>query len=148
MSTTKTPLRRSPEEIQTKITNVANTDFFGVIRERLIFALPFDDAKEYLVDGTKPSDFLPAATHTIEDVTAEAKDYLSFAVDKMRNERGLSAARSIDHYHGLIFLAFDDATLQDFNETDYGHYGRKQLAKAADLFGLSDYFNELVGEDQ
>ena len=147
-----TALSRTPEEIHTKLCHLisydSTDDFFGVMAERLVMALPYEKAAEYLKDGVTRDCFDQAATHTVEAIRDEAKNYLSFAVQKMKDERGLSANRSIDHYRALIWLAFDDTTVEDFENTDYGWYGDTQLSKAAELFGLLDVFTSLLDGNQ
>lgn len=106
-------------------------DFLGTTRGDLIQALPYEAAERWL----KPNSEALWVPWTEERVRAEAVGYLEFAWGKARNHRGLSAARSVDHYAAWLWLLFDDASYASWADTPYPLYGTPQLAAAAELLG-------------
>lgn len=129
---------RPTEEILTQIRAIDDEggDMFGVIRAHLMEALPFEVAKPHL----KPEvteDVWRELTEVYETPKKQAHAYMPFAASKIVGERGLSANRNIDHMRALVYLHAGQDALNELEATDYGWYGRTQMAKAAELLGLS-----------
>lgn len=141
-------ITRTTAEIVERVKEIVESgdDFFGAERGHLIFALPFEEAKQFLTDDATESSFTRVAD--VEALRTKAKDYMGFAVEKMLAERGLSANRSVDHYKGWIWLLTDDETYKRYDAAEYGWYGRNQLRLAAEILGFSDHFDELVTDDE
>lgn len=137
-------ITRTSAEIIARVNKLNSTgeDFFGAERGHLVYALPWNDAKQFLNDDATEASFTQMAD--VEALRSAAKDYMEFAVGKMMDERGLSANRSVDHYSGWIWLLTDDETHEHYSHAPYGWYGRNQLELASSILGFSDYFNELV----
>jgi hypothetical protein len=112
-----------------------NNDFLGKRKECLIFALDFEHAKPYLVEGVEAADWEGPV-----DPVAAATDYLEFAVSKIVGERGISANRSTDAYGEWVWLALGDDAFADYEAVDYGWYGRTQVGWAADMLGVGDQY--------
>lgn len=137
---------RSSEEIVARITDLdPDSDYFGAERSELVQALPFEEAKPWLVEHTKKSDWT-ATTATDELVKTSAADYLKFAIGKAENHRGISASRSVDHFRGWVWLSASQETYDQFLETNYENYGAPQLKFAATALGLSAEWAEFAPE--
>lgn len=97
---------RTTEQIISRMNQ--STDLFGIQKSDLIGALPFKDAKPYLVPHATEEDW------KVQDPKAEATEYLAFAWEKANNCRGLSAARSMYHYKAWLWLmGIDDVSWLD-----------------------------------
>lgn len=62
---------------------------------------------------------------TYENIMAKMKDYISFAYEKARDQKSISAWRSLAHYQAWIWL-LDDGFSDEFNkevEDNYDNYG-------------------------
>lgn len=129
---------RTQDEIVAHLTEVQERgeDLFGVEQDALIMALTFENAKPFLIATATEEQFAEAACQTDEAVKAEAIKYLDFAWMKANDERSLSASRSISHYMGWLWLICSDADYQRFVDTEYGWYGKTQLACASELLGV------------
>lgn len=140
---------RTTEEILTRMRALADDggDFFGAIRSHLVEALPFETAKQFLKPEVSAEEW-EKLTGEFDSPKAEALSYLPFAASKIVGERGLSAARNIDHMRGLVWLHAGDAALQELEDTDYGWYGRGQMAKAAELLGLSEEWAGILAAEE
>lgn len=111
-------------------------DIFGVERSRLLDALPPEAAQQFYRDGSTAG---PRKLDTREQCAAEVKSYLEFAWGKANGCRGLSSARSIAHFVGLVWLLgveFDDLLAELTSSTDYRYYGKPQLVKVSERFGV------------
>ena len=64
---------------------------------------------------------------TDEDVIKAMKDYLEFAYEKARDERGMSAYRSMKHYKAWLWLIDKEDMFEDI--TEYEGYGIDNLDK-------------------
>jgi hypothetical protein len=124
------PMRiRTDAEILARIEDPAGKQrsFFGSEREELIVTLEFASAVPYIKEGLKESEWQPLA-RDYDGVIERIKTYMTFAVEKVEDHRGLSAGRSIEHMHGLVWLLGD----YDYNEIDweaYAQYGAPVLQK-------------------
>ena len=88
---------------------------------------------EYIKEGYE------ADPLTEEAIIKEMRDYMDFALGKARNERGISANRSIWKYVQWLW-ALDDEELLAFAEDDdnYPMYGMPILQKICDKYGFKE----------
>lgn len=115
---------RTARQITEHFNTVEPHDPFGWLRESLLDALEYNDAKPWLLETTKPDDW-PGG---IEYARATARGYIPFAVSKALGHRGLSASRSVEHFRGWLYaLGLDDQV----DWTDYAPYGAPILAACA-----------------
>lgn len=87
---------RTPDQIVTRIRDIESVpfdDFFGAQRSDLVRALPFELAKPWLDAEVTAEQWTPDP-----DPLTSALAYVSFAVGKIVDHRGLSANRSVDHF--------------------------------------------------
>lgn len=129
---------RPTEEILTQLRALDDEggDFFRVIRGHLMECLPFEVAKQFLKPEATEEEWREL-TEVYETPKQQAHAYMPFAASKIVGERGLSANRNIDHMRALVYLHAGQEALDELEATDYGWYGRGQMAKAAELLGLS-----------
>lgn len=140
-----TDLPRSQEEIVARIYAIADDDFFGAKFHELIGTLDFEHARPFLAQSATEESWTPLSTLTIEGVRDRAAEYLSFATDKALNHRGLSAARSVDHFEAFIWLAAPER-MAEFLDADFQNYGVPQLKVAAEILGITDFWDSLVAQ--
>lgn len=123
---------RTQNEILARIDKVKEDDFFGFQRNDLIDFLDFENAKPFLKDGVT-DDKWKVESRTPRDVMIE---YMPFAWEKANDKRGLSSARTIEHYKTWLWLdGNEDLSLKIEN---YQYYGKPQLIMICEYLGL-DY---------
>lgn len=125
---------RTQEEILQKIDAGFTNDVFGFGINDIIYALSFENAKQYLKEEflSKESAQLEWKAQQLKsdsDVISTMRNYLSFAWDKANNERGLSADRSIQHFIAWAWLIDDEFSrkLETLYNTNYAPYGKPIL---------------------
>lgn len=124
-------MARTVNEIRERIEEVAKRDLFGTERNRLIYALPFDDARDYLVQGASQERFEEGAQSPEDGI----RGYLPFAIGKAEDHRGLSAGRSVSHMQGMVWLMGDEA-YSKIDWDQYPQYGVPILKQCAELVGF------------
>ena len=127
---------RTDDDIIARITEIQSSgqDFFGAQHTDLLIALSFEQAVPFLSDDAVargPADWQEKYSKTPEE---DIRDYLPFAIGKAQNHRGLSAGRSVDHMHAMVWLMGDEA-YNSVDWDDYTQYGLPILKKCAELVG-------------
>lgn len=145
-------LQRTTEEIVAKMRELADgEDPHGVERSRLLEALPWKDAQQFLNSD---------APHTAESwevdrtkdhksVQAQVKAYLGHAWGKANSRRGTSAEKSMAHFRGLLWLlgAEQEELLCKVKEQDahrdqdgrhlrYSYFGKAALVRISEYVGF------------
>lgn len=128
---------RTQEEILERFKTA--DDMFDTQRGDIIAYMEFENVKPFLKEEYVRKVESGEETWTVASVTdAKEKilDYLDFAYDKAKNQRGLSAARSMEHFKTWIWL--EDETF--YNEIfplleNYTDYGIPALDKIAEHYG-------------
>lgn len=120
---------RTQEEIVSRINGLKN-DFFGFETSDLVNFLTFENAKPWLKEDVGPEKF-KTETMTPKEVMA---DYMEFAWEKANDKRGLSAARSMIHYHTWLWLDGNEELSREMLE--YNCYGKENLIKVCQYLGL------------
>jgi hypothetical protein len=113
-------------------------DLFGKRREVLCVHLDWAHAQPYAAKDCTEEMWGEPATF------AESERYLEFTVGKILGERGLSVGRSAQAFQEYVWLYCDDATYEEYVNTDYGWYGRTQIGYAARQLGLGELFDRLL----
>jgi hypothetical protein len=117
---------RTQSEILERMKQVEDSDFFGAIRSDLLIFLEFENAKPFLKDGVTKEQWEEVRKEaTEENVKKEMADYLDFAFEKAKSERGLSSGRSMDHYSAWIWLLNAESHFGDVRK--YSSYGIHHL---------------------
>lgn len=123
---------RTEKEILQRIQEIRDQDFFGTQIGDLVEFLSFDNAKKFLKDGTEQKDWEDERVKNDRDtILKKMQEYMSFAWGKANNCRGLSAARSMDHFTTWIWLLGDDLG----NLSDYEFYGKDKLVSICEKYG-------------
>ena len=114
---------RTTEEIVSRINEVSESDFFGAQTGDLLECLKFQDAKPFLKDTAEENDWKHIEP-TSANIISQMKEYMSFALEKCEDHRGLSASRSIDHFRAWLWLLDDQETLKFIEDgNNYKNYG-------------------------
>lgn len=151
------PITRTPDEIVARIKALNSEDLFGVERSRLLEALPYEHAKQFLRDDA-PHTAETWEAERVKDrkaVIAQIRGYLTFAWGKANECRGLSAQRSMSHFKGLLWLLGDQEELREWigSPDTYAFYGKPALVKLSELVGFNwleadnDEWRNAEGED-
>lgn len=135
---------RTYREIRDRVAKIkANgEDFFGDQMADLLIRLPREEMPAGL--SFSPGEDYKLMSLDRNDVLAEMKDYMAFALTKAEDHRGLSASRSVSHYRAWIWLLGDE----DFQAIDwdqYGPYGAPILKQICDRFAFEHPFEGVLG---
>jgi hypothetical protein len=123
-------------EIHERIAATEARDFLGFERGEYIRALPFDEARRYLVPDATPE--LWSEPLLGERALDEARGYMAFAWGKANDCRGISANRSVMHLVAWLWLAGERALSDEIQrefEDRYCYYGKPILRRICERFG-------------
>lgn len=136
---------RTESEILDRIDVIADDDWLGTRRNELIPRLSFDKAKSFLKDSVTENEWLPRPRDH-EQIKKEMLEYMPFAWEKANNCRGISAARSIDHYKEWLWLLGDC----EIDLDSYELYGKPQLKRICAKYGWDwrQWHNGLSGNNE
>lgn len=67
---------------------------------------------------------------TREEVLKELREYMAFAWEKVQDQRGLSACRSVIKIETLIYMLGDEEPIKAFRDADGDNYGADKLLVA------------------
>lgn len=132
--TAETPtftVNRTQDEISARFDDAE--DWLGFAREVLIDHLDYGHAKEYLKDDVTAEQWEAARN---ADLDAEIRRYLEFAVQKIRNQRGISAERSTIKLREMAWLAGRDDIVKAMDDAEYPNYGEPKVRAFAEGMGL------------
>jgi hypothetical protein len=124
-------MSRTQDEILQRITAVADDDFLGWRRQVLIEALDYEHARGYLPDTTADQ----WAGLRTADVEQAAREYLTFAIGKIVDHRGISASRSVDKLTEMAWLLGRDDVVAAMDAADYPQYGAPKVRAFAEGMG-------------
>jgi len=126
---------RTDEEIVAKIREWMPTNVFGFGVYDLISYLPLEAAKEFItLDDEDAAKWKPLPRDRAS-IEVEIKSYIPFAWDKANNRRGISALRSMCHFHAWIWMLDELDKVGDLLEYDF--YGKDNLRKICEVYGLN-----------
>jgi len=137
-------MRRTQDEIVARIEELLDNDFFGSETQELLSALDFEHAKQFLKEDATEKDWESYPSDEAQ-LRKDAKGYLEFAIGKATDHRGLSAARSIGHYRGWVWL-LEPELFAGFDSAPYAPYGVPQLHAAAVVLDFVDEFDRLADQ--
>lgn len=122
---------RTQDEIAERFANA--DDLFGYAREVLVDHMDFDHAKPHLVTNATAEQWDEARN---TDLDMEIRRYLKFAAKKIRDERGLSAERSVIKLAEMAWLAGRDDVVAAMDAAEYPMYGEPKVRAFAAGMGL------------
>lgn len=127
--------KRTDQEILARMQDVADLDYFGFKKGVLLTFLDFENVKPYLNDDVTEEhweEVRPKGTPA-----EQGADYLTFAVGKMEDERGISANRSVQKFAEWAWLDGEDDLAEEIdNEENYGWYGDQAVGLYVAHYGL------------
>lgn len=94
---TATPLPRNAEEIVARIKEAQPRDWLGFEYLEYFAGLTFEQARPLLKPGASPDNWHDEPT-TVEALSARARDYVAFWLEKIERERGISVCRATSHF--------------------------------------------------
>ncbi len=125
-------IKRTEAEIVARIKEAEGNMFLGMTLEDFLAYLPYEAAREFLAPGItrqKYADSGMLEEYTEAVIRKKMADYLPFAMKKASDQRGLSAMRSMQHYHNWFWLMGDQAIESIGDLLTYDDYGLKNLER-------------------
>lgn len=142
-----TPLPRTPEEILVRLKQVEilGHDTHGLERSRLLDALPYSMAREYLQNAAGWNEEEWEQNHrttTKEAVLASLVDWLPHAWNRANGQRATSAYRSVAHACGALWLLGSEhdalvAQLTASKPVTEGYFGKRELVQICEAVSFS-----------
>ncbi len=123
---------RTQEQTVQQIEKRKSDDILGFETDEYLRFLDFEHAKPYLKEGTKSEQWGKPTENSTENILQIMLDYMSFAWEKAKGCRAISASRSISHYKAWIWMLDDDF---QFDENSYCHYGKNLLREICKQYG-------------
>lgn len=132
---------RTHEEIRRRVAEIGSQDFFGFESIDLLGCLPREELPAKMLEGL-PADY-QAQKADRESVIARMREYMTFALDKVENHRGLSASRSISHFQAWTWLLGDEEW-KAIDWDRYGPYGVPILKQLCERYGFTHEFSGIL----
>jgi hypothetical protein len=128
---------RTQDEVLTRFreAEASGDDFFGFAREVLGEAMTLETLRAALPSAKELPEWEPADE---AELSAEARSYLHFAIEKMQNHRGISAARSVDKLREYAWLLGRDDVVTAMDKAEYENYGAPKVYAYAVGMGWAD----------
>ena len=125
---------RTQEEIVKRINEREKDDFFGFEKSDYLVCLTFENAKQYLKEGTASDEWKTLNNNPID----ELKEYMGFAWEKANCCRGISSNRNISHIIAWLWLADHEISkeVERMYEEEYQYYGKDILKYVCDNVGI------------
>ncbi len=129
---------RTDDEILAKIKN-GPPDFFNFSAQFLLDFLSIEGLEE--LSGSKDDGRVAVASQDRDVVLAQMRDYMPFALEKVADERGISALRSMHHYTVWIWIIGDEDEFP--NLLEFSDYGAENLRLICEKYGwnMEEYAN-------
>ena len=125
-------MSRTQDEIVARIAAAAADDWAGFRREVLTVTLDFEHAKPFLKGNVTAEQWAESRTTNVE---GSARQYLTFAIGKIEDHRGISASRSVDKLTEFAWLMGRDDIVEAMNAADYAQYGAPKVKAFAEGMG-------------
>lgn len=122
---------RAPDEVIARIEARKEADL-GFEWPIYLEVLTFEQARPFLKPEATGDDW--PTPKGLAQLREDAIKYMAFAWEKANNCRGISANRSIMHYQAWLWLLGE--TWGDSLFDDYEFYGKPQLVRICEYFGL------------
>jgi hypothetical protein len=121
---------RTQDEIRARFD--AADDFFGFAAEVLADSMTADTIRQINPNAQLPEDWAPKSREQLETA---AREYLTFAIEKALNHRGISAERSVVKLREFAWLLGRDDVVEAMDAADYPQYGVPKVKAFADGMG-------------
>ncbi|MEV4271971.1 hypothetical protein [Micromonospora aurantiaca (nom. illeg.)] len=130
---------RTQEQILARFRAINDgTDFFGFRREVLLESMTRDSLRAVVAGlghvevGGDDTTYPAVAPEQLEQT---AREYLTFAIGKAVDHRGISACRSVDKLREYAWLLGRDDVVQAMEDAEYEQYGVPKLKAFATGLG-------------
>jgi len=121
---------RTQEEIRARLVDSqSGGSFFNFAAEVLISALDFEHATFYLKPEVTEAEW---EADREADTEVAAREYLTFAIGKIEDHRGISADRSVQKLTEYAWLLGRDDVVAAMDAADYPQYGAPKVKAFAD----------------
>ncbi len=128
---------RTPAEVAARFKAREKADHFGFEVDVYLGYMEYADARPYMTkearaeaDSGEGWRYEPVLKSKILD---DMLTYMEHAWDKANNRRGISAARSLQHYQAWLWLIGEDDLAEQIGT--YEFYGKPQLIAICEKFG-------------
>jgi hypothetical protein len=126
---------RTQDEIVARLEAVKDDDWLGFKHDVLVPQLDFEHARPYLKPTATAESWNNKGEPTAVEVETEAAGYLTFAIGKIVDHRGISASRSVDKLTEYAWLLGRDDVVAAMDEADYPQYGAPKVKAFAEGMG-------------
>jgi hypothetical protein len=129
---------RTPDEIVARIIARRLRDPLGFEINEYVLALDYEHARAFIRPETVAKDWGAPSYQSDEVVLERMQTYVDFAYEKINDERGISAHRSIGHYIAWLYLVGNDelrAWVEKEVDTNYHSYGRHIMDRIVTAYG-------------
>lgn len=125
---------RSQDEIVTRLKEGEQANLASIYRWQVLAAvLDFEHGAAFCNPAATAADWgLP---QTPEEVVRDAREYLQFAIDKIRDHRSLSAERALAKLIEWAWLLCRDDALEAMRAAEHKQYGAPKVRAFAMAFG-------------
>jgi hypothetical protein len=132
---------RTQDEIVKRFNERKSDDMFGFEIGEYLNALSHETALANGLTKMTKDEWGESRLLSESGVREQMREYVDFAYEKINNERGISANRTVMHYIAWLWLVGEDellAWVEREYETNYHGYGRHivdEIVKRLDLRG-------------
>lgn len=139
---------RTDGEITNRMTAIADDDVFGFARQVLARALPYDDATRMnlVADGCTREQW-DTGLLIGDELIIKARGYLTFAIGKIIDHRGISASRSVQKLTEFAWLMRRDDVVATMDAAGYAQYGAPMVRAFAHGMGWGDDWDAAVADN-
>lgn len=148
-TTDEQPLPRTPDEIAARLAaNADDDDVFGFSREVLARALPYDAATSLglVADGCTREQW-DTGLLIGDELIIKARGYLTFAIGKIIDHRGISAGRSVQKLTEFAWLMGRDDVVAAMGAAGYAQYGAPMVRAFAHGMGWGDDWDTAAADN-
>lgn len=132
---------RTQDEILARARDKDTMDMLGFGMDVYLDYLPWEHAKSFLKEDCHAkfedkwdSECLKELTR--ENVLAAMADYMTFAIGKAEDHRGISASRSVIKMGAWAWILGDEELLKKIADTEYAQYGMPILKVICEHLGF------------
>jgi hypothetical protein len=126
---------RTQDEIVARFMLRKDLDLLGFETGEYLLALDFEHAKPFIDPRATPERWKDVIFSGDESVLERMRSYVDFAYEKINDERGISAVRSISHYIAWLWLVGNDALCNWVESAEYTDYGRAIMDRICAEYG-------------
>lgn len=127
---------RTQEEILARFRATRDDDMFGFKAEVLAKCMTFETAEGIRKKGITAEEW--GQPLNLSELRDAAREYLGFAIGKIKNHRGISAHRSVQKLEEYAWLLGRDDVVAAMRAAEYPQYGAPTVKAFAEGMGWWD----------